>query len=57
MLFRSAIFSVSGPTALAVELADSLDMAIVCRNKKESLFVFCGGHRFASRQKEKEQIK
>lgn len=52
-----AIFSVSGPTALAVELADSLDMAIVCRNKKESLFVFCGGHRFASRQKEKEQIK
>ncbi len=44
-----AIFSVSGPTALAVELADSLDMAIVCRNKKENLFVFCGGQRFALR--------
>ncbi len=41
------IFSVSGPTALAVELAESVDIAVVCQNKKENLFVFCGGHRLA----------
>ena len=39
------IFSVSGPTALAVELANSLGMAIVCQTQKKELFVFCGGHR------------
>jgi len=41
------IFSVSGPTALAVELADSLGIAIVCQNKNKELLVFCGGHRLA----------
>lgn len=41
------IFSVSGPTALAVELADSLGIAIVCPTKKKDLFVFCGAHRLA----------
>ncbi len=41
------IFSVSGPTALAVELAESLGLAIVCRTGKRNkdLFVFCGENR------------
>ncbi len=41
------IFSASGPTALAVELAQSLGIAIVCQNKNKELFVFCGRHRLA----------
>lgn len=45
------IFSVSGPTSLAVELADSLDMAIVCQSKNKDLLVFCGGHRLEYTQK------
>lgn len=44
------IFSVSGPTALAVELAESLNIAIVCQNKNGELFVFCGGHRLLYNQ-------
>ena len=39
------IFSVSGPTALAVQLAQSLGIAIVCQNKNNELLVFCGRHR------------
>jgi len=39
------IFSASGPTELAVELADNLGISIVCQNKNKDLFVFCGGHR------------
>lgn len=41
------IFAVSGPTSLAVELAESLDMALVCQAKNKELFVFCGGHRLS----------
>ena len=44
------MFSVSGPTALAVELAESLNIAIVCQNKNGELFVFCCGHRLAYHQ-------
>ena len=43
----SVIFAVSGPTALAVELAESLGMALVCRARNKDLFVFCGEHRLA----------
>ncbi len=39
------IFSISGPTALAVELADSVNMTLVCQNKNKNLFVFCGEQR------------
>lgn len=41
------IFAVSGPTALAVELAESIGMALVCQTKNKDLFVFCGEHRLA----------
>lgn len=41
------IFAVSGPTALAVELAESLGMALVCQTRNKDLFVFCGEHRLA----------
>lgn len=41
------IFAVSRPTALAVELAEKLDMALVCLNKNNGLFVFCGSHRLS----------
>ncbi len=39
------IFAVSRPTALAVELAEKLDMTLVCLSKNGGLFVFCGAHR------------
>ncbi len=39
------IFSISGPTALAVELAESVNMSLVCQNKNKHLFVFCGEQR------------
>jgi FdhD protein len=44
---RIPIFlAVSRPTALAVELADSLNMTLACLAKGEGLFIFCGRHRF-----------
>jgi FdhD protein len=44
---RIPIFlAVSRPTALAVELADSLNMSLACLAKGEGLFIFCGRHRF-----------
>ncbi len=39
------IFAVSRPTALAVELAEKLDMTLVCQSKNGGIFVFCGAHR------------
>lgn len=39
------IFAVSRPTALAVELAEKLDMTLVCLSKNNGVFVFCGQHR------------
>jgi FdhD protein len=42
------IFSVSGPTALAVELAESIGMALVCQKKNKGLLVFCGEDRLVS---------
>lgn len=42
-----AIFSKSGPTALAVEMAERLDMTLACPAKTFDLFVFCGGHGLA----------
>ncbi len=39
------IFAVSRPTALAVELAEKLDMTLVCLSKNNGLFIFCGEHR------------
>ncbi|EMS78181.1 formate dehydrogenase accessory sulfurtransferase FdhD [Desulfotignum phosphitoxidans] len=44
----SVIFSVSGPTALAVELAESIGMALVSRKKNKGLLVFCGEDRLLS---------
>ncbi len=44
---RIPIFlAVSRPTALAVELADSLNMTLACLAKGEGLFIFCGKKRF-----------
>lgn len=40
-----AIFAMSRPTALAVELAGSLNMALVSLAKGEGYYVFCGEHR------------
>lgn len=39
------VFAVSRPTALAVELAEKLDMTLVCLGKNDSLLVFCGEKR------------
>ncbi len=41
------IIAVSGPTALAVDLAENLGMAIVCHTGRgnKDLLVFCGEHR------------
>lgn len=39
------IFAVSRPTALAVELAEQLDMTLVCLKRNNGLLVFCGKHR------------
>ena len=41
-----AIFAMSRPTALAVALASSLNMALVCRAKGSGLDIFCGANRF-----------
>jgi len=44
---RIPIFlAVSRPTALAVELAASLNMTLACLAKGEGLFIFCGKERF-----------
>ncbi len=44
------IIAVSGPTALAVDLAESLGMAIVCHTGKgnKDLLIFCGEHRLGT---------
>ena len=49
------IIAVSGPTALAVELAESLGMAIICHTGKgnKDLLIFCGEHRLADDQRNK----
>lgn len=39
------VFAVSRPTALAIELAEALDITLVCLSKNEGLFVFCGEKR------------
>ncbi len=39
----SIIFSVSGPTSLAVELAESIGMALVSRKKNKGLLVLWRG--------------
>jgi FdhD protein len=44
----SVIFSVSGPTSLAVELAESIGMTLVSRKKNKGLLVFCGEDRLLS---------
>jgi FdhD protein len=44
----SVIFSVSGPTALAVELAESIGMTLVSQKKNKGLLVFCGEDRLLS---------
>lgn len=38
----SVILAVSRPTALAVDLAARLDMALACLDRKNGLYVFCG---------------
>ncbi len=44
---RIPIFlAVSRPTALAVELASSLNMTLACLAKGEGVFMFCGNKRF-----------
>lgn len=39
------ILAVSRPTSLAVELADELNMTLVCLSKGSGLDIFCGKHR------------
>lgn len=39
------VAAVSRPTALAVDLAKGLDMALVCEDGHRGLYVFCGSHR------------
>ena len=39
--------SMSRPTALAVELAESLNMTLACLGKKRGFMIFCGKERFA----------
>ena len=41
------MISMSRPTALAVELARSLDMTLVCLGKKKGVMLFCGRKRFS----------
>lgn len=41
------ILAVSRPTSLAVELAEGLNMTLVCLAKEAGLDIFCGGHRIA----------
>ena len=38
--------SMSRPTALAVELAESLNMSLACLGKKKGFMIFCGKERF-----------
>lgn len=40
-----AVFSLSRPTALAVSLAEELDITLACPDGKSGLFVFCGHRR------------
>jgi len=40
-----AVFSLSRPTALAVSLAEELDITLACPDGKTGLFVFCGHRR------------
>ncbi|MDM8537444.1 formate dehydrogenase accessory sulfurtransferase FdhD [Desulfobacterales bacterium HSG17] len=40
------LIGMSYPTALAVELADSLNMSIACISEKKGFLVFCGQERF-----------
>jgi FdhD protein len=40
-----AVFSLSRPTALAVSLAEELDITLACPDGKAGLFVFCGHRR------------
>jgi FdhD protein len=39
--------SMSRPTALAVELAESLNMTLACLGKKKGFMIFCGQKRFS----------
>ena len=39
--------SMSRPTALAVELAESLNMTLACLGKKKGFMIFCGKERFS----------
>jgi len=39
--------SMSRPTALAVELAESLNMTLACLGKKKGFMIFCGEERFS----------
>jgi FdhD protein len=39
--------SMSRPTALAVELAESLNMTLACLGKKRGFMIFCGRERFS----------
>ena len=39
------IMAVSRPTALAVRLADKLNMTLICLSKKSGLDIFCGNKR------------
>lgn len=39
--------SMSRPTALAVELAESLNMTLACLGKKRGFMIFCGKERFS----------
>lgn len=39
------ILSVSGPTVLAVDIAEVMNIAIISLNKKDELYVFCGEQR------------
>ena len=40
------MISMSRPTALAVELAESLNMTLACVGKKKGFMIFCGKERF-----------
>ena len=40
------MISMSRPTALAVELAERLNMTLACLGKKKGLMIFCGKERF-----------
>ena len=41
------MISMSRPTALAVELAESLNMTLACLGKKRGFMIFCGKERFS----------